>query len=172
MKYINMLQNTARKLANMLISVLLYISQFLLCAIIIVGGVDVFGRHFFNRPLKGSGEIIEILLVSMFFMGLPIVTYQSQHIKVPLLERKLPHIIRYTIQIIVHFIFILGMTLISNRLWDMSERYERRHTKTAYLEIPMEYLSYLAIVGCYLVIILLILKILSNEVLSNHKEKI
>lgn len=52
--------------------------------------VDVIGRYAFNSPLRGAGELTELLLVSLIFMGLPAVTLENGHVTVDVLSDHLP----------------------------------------------------------------------------------
>jgi TRAP-type transport system small permease protein len=52
--------------------------------------VDVVGRYAFNSPLRGAGELTELLLVSVIFMGLPAVTLENGHVTVDALTEHFP----------------------------------------------------------------------------------
>jgi TRAP-type C4-dicarboxylate transport system permease small subunit len=52
--------------------------------------VDVVGRYFFNKPVTGGFELTEMLLASLIFAGLPLVTLRSEHVMVDLLDPVTP----------------------------------------------------------------------------------
>lgn len=52
--------------------------------------VDVIGRYIFNSPLSGAGELTELILVSVIFMGLPAVTLEKEHTTVDLFTARMP----------------------------------------------------------------------------------
>ena len=52
--------------------------------------VDVVGRYFFNKPVTGGFEMTEMLLASLIFAGLPLVTLRSEHVMVDLLDPVTP----------------------------------------------------------------------------------
>ena len=52
--------------------------------------VDVVGRYIFNSPLGGAGELTELILVSVIFMGLPAVTLEKEHTTVDLFTARMP----------------------------------------------------------------------------------
>lgn len=52
--------------------------------------IDVIGRYVFNSPLSGAGELTELLLVSVIFMGLPAVTLEKEHTTVDLFTARMP----------------------------------------------------------------------------------
>src|SRR3546814_8744945 len=47
--------------------------------------VDVVGRYVFNSPLPGALELTEIMMASLIFTILPVVSARSDHITVDLL---------------------------------------------------------------------------------------
>ncbi|WP_397474492.1 TRAP transporter small permease [Pusillimonas sp.] len=57
-----------------------------LCGMMLLTVVDVFGRYIFNRPVLGSFEITEVLLAGLVFCTLPLVSLAREHIAVDLLE--------------------------------------------------------------------------------------
>ena len=62
----------------------------LVLAIAGVTAVDVFGRYFFSRPLKGAYDIIEILMALTIFWFLPQLSAAGEHVCVTLLKDR-PH---------------------------------------------------------------------------------
>ena len=52
--------------------------------------VDVIGRYFFSMPVRGGFEITEILLATLIFVGLPLVTLRNEHVMVDLLDPVVP----------------------------------------------------------------------------------
>ncbi len=52
--------------------------------------VDVVGRYFFNAPLSGGVEIIELTLAVVVFGAYPLVTWRRAHICVDLLDDYVP----------------------------------------------------------------------------------
>lgn len=53
-----------------------------LCSMSLVTVVDAVGRYFFNAPLTGSVELIELLMIMVIFASIPIVTHTQTHVKV------------------------------------------------------------------------------------------
>ncbi|MGQ0544375.1 MAG: TRAP transporter small permease [Betaproteobacteria bacterium] len=51
--------------------------------------VDVVMRYVVNRPLRGSLEITELLLLVLIFAGLPLVTHANEHVTMDLIDRLL-----------------------------------------------------------------------------------
>lgn len=57
-----------------------------LAALMLLTFVDVFGRDVFSAPLPGGYELSGLLLFTLFFLGLPLVSARDEHIRVSLLD--------------------------------------------------------------------------------------
>ena len=51
--------------------------------------VDVIGRYFFNRPLRGAFEITELLLLTLIFAGLPLASRAGEHVTLDFVDHLL-----------------------------------------------------------------------------------
>ena len=51
--------------------------------------VDVVLRYFFNRPIKGSYEVVEFMLVLLVYLGLAYTQTKKGHVSVTLFTAKL-----------------------------------------------------------------------------------
>jgi TRAP-type C4-dicarboxylate transport system permease small subunit len=63
------------------------VSTFVMMALVVA---NIIGRYLFNKPLTGTLEITESLLVLMIFLSLALTQYEGGHIRVTLLTRRLP----------------------------------------------------------------------------------
>lgn len=52
--------------------------------------VDVVGRKFFNRPLVGAVELVELCLLVSVYGAIPLVSASRQHIRIELLDAVVP----------------------------------------------------------------------------------
>ena len=66
------------------------VSAVLMFCLMLLTCVDVVGRYFFNKPVTGGFEMTEMLLASLIFAGLPLVTLRSEHVMVDLLDPVTP----------------------------------------------------------------------------------
>jgi TRAP-type C4-dicarboxylate transport system permease small subunit len=62
-------------------------------------GSDVVGRYFFNSPVRGTIDIIEILMVILFGCGIVVTTALDDHISVDSLYDKLPSLGQYILRV-------------------------------------------------------------------------
>ena len=53
-----------------------------LCGMSLITVVDATGRYFFNSPLTGSVELIELLMILVIFSSIPLVSHGRSHIRV------------------------------------------------------------------------------------------
>jgi TRAP-type C4-dicarboxylate transport system permease small subunit len=68
---------SASRLAN---SVLGAAAAAILFGMMAVTAIDVFGRYLFNAPLQGGYELTQLLMLSLVFAALPLVTRRTEHI--------------------------------------------------------------------------------------------
>lgn len=58
----------------------------LLFCLMAVTTVDVIGRYVFNFPLRGGFEITELLLLTLIFAGLPLVSRADEHVTMDFID--------------------------------------------------------------------------------------
>jgi TRAP-type C4-dicarboxylate transport system permease small subunit len=66
------------------------ISEFATLVMMVLVVANIFGRYVLNRPLNGTLEFTESLLVLIIFLSLALTQYDGGHIRVTLLTRRLP----------------------------------------------------------------------------------
>ena len=58
----------------------------LLFGLMVLTTVDVIGRYIFNWPLRGAFEITELLLLTLIFAGLPLVSRADEHVTLDFID--------------------------------------------------------------------------------------
>ena len=66
--------------------------------------VDVVARYVFNRPLRGGFEVTELLLLTLIFAGLPLVSHADEHVTMDFIDRLLRGGARVWLNRVVHVI--------------------------------------------------------------------
>lgn len=61
----------------------------LLFGLMAVTTVDVIGRYIFNWPLRGGFELTELLLLTLIFAGLPLVSRANEHVTLDFIDALL-----------------------------------------------------------------------------------
>jgi len=92
-------------------SITSYVGVASVICIALLTGSDVVGRYFFNSPVRGTIDLIELLMSILFACGIAITTALDDHISVDSLYDKLPslgqHILRLFAGSVCTFIFFI-----------------------------------------------------------------
>ncbi|MGV2986139.1 TRAP transporter small permease [Vibrio sp. E150_011] len=105
--------------------------------------VDVAGRYFFNMPVMGSTELIEILLAVMVFMAFPLVSWNEENICVDLLDNYFPKKWVSFRQVVINLICSFSLILVAMMNWKLAGRSLDYEEVTEILELPLGYVTYL-----------------------------
>ena len=62
---------------RVIVPVLGHFAALVLFCLMVLTCIDVVGRYFFSMPVTGGFEMTEILLASLIFAGLPLVTLET-----------------------------------------------------------------------------------------------
>jgi TRAP-type C4-dicarboxylate transport system permease small subunit len=61
----------------------------ILFAMMLLTFVDVVARYVLNRPVRGAFEVTELLLLTLIFAGLPLVSFANEHALMDFIDRML-----------------------------------------------------------------------------------
>jgi TRAP-type C4-dicarboxylate transport system permease small subunit len=81
----------------------------LLFCLMAVTTVDVIGRYIFNWPLRGGFELTELLLLTLIFAGLPLVSRADEHVTLDFIDGLLGPRGRAFLRRLVCGLLILGL---------------------------------------------------------------
>ena len=143
--------------------VLAYTAAFVMFAMMAVTLVDVVGRDLFSAPLPGGFEITELLLAALIFLGLPMVTAESAHVDVDLLDSTVPEFLKPVQAVMVSLINITAFGLMSWMMWRFAIRTYNYADTTAILQIPYAGLVFLMAICCTLATVALVLMLFFNR---------
>ncbi len=107
---------TVSKRFYSLTEVLGWIAYLGLAAIVLVVFVDVSGRKFLNRPLTGSNELTELIMLSFGGFAIMYTAVKRGHIAVDLLLTRFPRRIQILTQIIASLLGFGTWALLANRV--------------------------------------------------------
>src|SRR3546814_14307959 len=79
--------------------------------------VDVVGRYVFNSPLPGALELTEIMMASLIFTILPVVSARSDHITVDLLVLPRSSMLRRIQNLAINVTNAIMLALLAWQLW-------------------------------------------------------
>src|SRR3546814_109434 len=79
--------------------------------------VDVVGRYVFNSPLPGALELTEIMMASLIFTILPVVSARSDHITVDLLVLPRSSMLRRIQNLAINVTSAIMLAVLAWQLW-------------------------------------------------------
>src|SRR3546814_12283197 len=79
--------------------------------------VDVVGRYVFNSPLPGALELTEIMMASLIFTILPVVSARSDHITVDLLVLPRSSMLRRIQNLAINVTSAIMIAVLAWQLW-------------------------------------------------------
>lgn len=120
-------------------TICLLVSSICLTAMTLITVVDVSARYFLNRPIYGSGEMVQYLLAVAVFAGLFIVNQEKGHVSVTLLEGLFLKYIPKTYAFLFHAVTVLGLLGINGILaWQLADYWAYPEVSVV-LRIPVHY---------------------------------
>lgn len=114
----------------------------LLFCLMTITCIDVFGRYFLGTPVRGAFEITEMLLASLIFAGLPLVTLRNDHVTVDLLDPVVPDWLFRIQHVTACLIGFVATAYLSWRLWLRGVSMDAAGETTAQLKFKLAYLTY------------------------------
>lgn len=139
--------------------VLGYIAATVVFVLMLLTTADVVGRYLFNSPIWGAFEITEILLATLIFAGLPLVTLRNEHVTVDLFDPVTPEWLFRIQHVLACLIGFVCTAYLSWRLWIRADNMLAAGETTAQLKITLAWL-------CYAMSVLMALTALALLVLS------
>lgn len=159
--------------AQLLDTTLKLLTCFTLMAMMFLTCIDVVGRYLFEMPVMGSVELTEILLGSLVFLTMPLVTWRKEHISVDLTDSIIPRRIKNIRDMGFDVVVALSLVVIGIKVWDLGDRALRYGEMTEYLEIPTHYFVYFLALSCWLTAItslVLVVTRIFNKEYNNQKD--
>ena len=134
------------------------VSQFALMAIMFFTTADVFGRYVLNRPIKGSYEIGQFMLVVVIMLGLAYTQAQGRHISVKVLVDRFPSKLQAALDSILFFVGLLIVGLIVYASFGYAMTGWKERTISEILYFPVYPFRFLVPVGAFVWALELFLK--------------
>jgi TRAP-type C4-dicarboxylate transport system permease small subunit len=107
------------KAVRMASKLLMAISQGLLATLMFLSIADVIGRYLFNRPIFGTLEMSEVLLVSIVFFGSAYTLYLDKMITMELLYTRLSPSGKKIINVITR---LMAFIIFGLMVWKVTEK--------------------------------------------------
>ncbi len=108
-----------------------------LLAIMLLTGVDVVGRKFFDASLPGALELTELLMVVVIFAALPLVSLHAEHVVFDSLDGRLSPGVRRVQQIVVDGLCAASLAGLAWLMWSKGVQLASYGDITAQLKLPL-----------------------------------
>lgn len=109
--------------------------------------VDVFARYLFNNSIKGSQEIVEMMIVVVLYTGLAYSTFRRSHVRVDALVNTFPPWIKLTCLGCMTLLCILVSAPIAVQMFRQAGKVTISGNASAILKIPHAPFYYIASFG-------------------------
>jgi TRAP-type C4-dicarboxylate transport system permease small subunit len=125
-----------------MVALLSYTSALLLFVLMLQTCIDVVGRYFFNRPLTGAFEATEVVLATLIFAGLPLVTLREEHIALDLFGTNMSDRVHKLQHAASRLIGAVCTGFVSYWLWVRANTLVAAGEITPQLQIPLGWVTY------------------------------
>ena len=90
----------------------------LLVLMMLLTFADVIGRYFFNSPIDGAFEVTELMLATLLYCGLPLISLRDGHVTVDLFEHAMSVTFRRIRNLLVHLAMAASLVFVGIWLWE------------------------------------------------------
>jgi TRAP-type C4-dicarboxylate transport system permease small subunit len=87
--------------------------------------VDVTGRDFFNWPLRGTVEIVGLLLILASTWGMGLAQIERRHLRIPLFYDMFPRRVRLWLDILAYVVCFVAAGLVTWQMLMLALKYLR-----------------------------------------------
>jgi TRAP-type transport system small permease protein len=119
-----------------------FIAAVVLFTIMALTCADVIGRYFFRAPIFGAFEITEMLLATLIFAGLPLVTLRNEHVTVDVFDSITPDWLMRVQHVIACVFGFVSSAYLAWRLWLRAVTLDASGQFTGQLNFKLAYLTY------------------------------
>lgn len=104
--------------------------------------IDVWGRYLFNAPVPGGFEVTELMMATLIFAGLPLVTLSGEHVTVDFVSQRLSSRVRDFCDTVISAGCAVMMAVLAYRMWIKAVEQFNYGDQTAALNIPVAPVSF------------------------------
>ena len=148
------------RLVSRAVMVLAWLAALILFAIMMITFVDVIGRNFFGRSLRGTVETISLMMGALVFCGLAITEQDRKHIFVETFQGLFPRPLRRA-SVIVNSVLAVGVSwLLLEQLFIKTRNVLEEGEFTMILKLPYWPSAMIMLLGFAAFFVLLVLRLL------------
>lgn len=130
---------------------------------------DVGGRFFFNRPVIGAVEIVELQNVLLCFFALVWCTLNKEHLNVTILEKFIPEKVKAVSDNIFYLAAAVFYSLLCIQNMKITYKYISKGAESVVLKIPLLPIYFIIGFSCLCVVIILVMTLINNIILAVKK---
>jgi TRAP-type C4-dicarboxylate transport system permease small subunit len=123
---------------------------------------DVLLRYIFNRPISGSVELTQMMMVTLAFTAIVWTTEKNAHIMTDILSMHFPSTVNAFIRNVSYFLFLVIYSLIAWCTFKEGMLMHHMGSETDVLGIPMFPFYLIVVIGSGMVALLLAAKLAQN----------
>lgn len=137
------------------------VAAFVLAAMMLLTVADVIGRYFFSRPIKGTWELVGLLLVCAGTWGLAYCQMEKAHIRITIMYDFFSQRVRAAMSVLACLIGLGGFSFMSWQTFLLAKKYFflPRGDETDTLGIPYSPFILLLSIGAGMMALMLIVDI-------------
>jgi TRAP-type C4-dicarboxylate transport system permease small subunit len=124
-----------------------YIGSIALGLLMFLTVADVLGRYLFNRPVSGTFELTEMLMVPIVFLALGLAQHHNEHIALDLAYTYFPRPVKRGSDVVVDVVNLVVVAAIVWQLYAYSVRMLDGTYTTAVLQLPIHPFVIIAVAG-------------------------
>lgn len=114
----------------------------LLMVMMVLTVCDVVGRYVFNAPVAGATELTGMLLAAVIFLGVPAVSFETEHVTVDLMSDRVPGWIVPFRKLATGLLSAVVLAVVAWRIWVYASQIGGYGGTTTTLELPVAPLGY------------------------------
>jgi len=150
------------KLINALSRAMNIAASTVLAAMMLLTVSDVFLRYFLRRPILGTTELTENMMVCLTFFGLAWCAVQHSHLKVDLVMSRFSPRVQAIVDAITCFAGLCMVALIAWRSVLEAVMVQQLNIISSLLKIPAFPFYYVVAVGCALLCLVMVTQVIQS----------
>jgi TRAP-type transport system small permease protein len=159
------------KVFRTLVEVLNWVGYVSLCGIVLITSVDVIGRYFFNRPLLGSLEILELSMAVLGGFAILYTTTRRGHISVDLFYVNFSKGLQMAVDVFGSLLGFATWAVIAYQVFRLGKRSFDGADATTLLHIPIAPFQFILALGIAVYSLVLLVEGIRPLVSSKESEK-
>ena len=131
-------------------------------SIVLLTTADVCGRYFLNSPIKGTWELVGLLLIFAGTWGLGQCQVKKSHIRITILLERYPKRVQAIFNCVASLIGLAGFSLLCWQLFQMAKAYHALGVKgvSATLSLPFSFFMLIMAISAGVIALVLLVDLL------------